>query len=293
MLENILSDLAVAIVLLVPPILFGIGLSVIPAQRQKRRMFRFFGIQPKTPDFSVYLSVVNVIKPFTTATFRWDAKQQQNIVGAYVGPAIPESELLALSRLADILQVDPLQNFPPSIRDKLTARFDQFKPIRLRLGSSPLRPLPFPDFEYSSLLCVGSQTYNSVTDYYMNYHSGYLQITSSDNRPCIEVLKGERKGRKFYPSAQEGDGYLGMLERLVDDEHGNTVFIAAGVGAAGTIGAVMYLMYGWGELARKYQNRPFAFAFELDPHNVTDRKELKGLKFLQQEWFPTDPWIAS
>lgn len=280
MIESVLSELIVAAIFIMLSFLLGVVLVIAPAQRRKRQMFRFFGIQFKNPTFFVYLSVINVVQPFTTASFK------PNVVGSYTGPAIPEAELLVVNHVANILQTDPLQNYPRFVREKLASRFDQFKPLQLRLRSSPLQSLPFPGFDFGALLCVGSQTYNSVTDYYMSYHPGYLKLVSSNSGTWIEVLKGEQKGRKFYPTIKQGPGYLGMLERLTDDEHGNTVFVAAGVGTAGTMGAVMYLVHGWKEIAQKYQEKPFALVFELDPRNLTDDKGVEGLKFVQKEWFP-------
>jgi hypothetical protein len=279
--ENVISDLLVAALFTLVAFL----LIMLPGQLRKRRKFRFFGIDPGNPTLTIYLSVVNVITPFTTGTFRLQPDSNEILMGAFTGSAIPEGELSLSTHVFKALQPDPLDGFPDFARKWLTKRNKWFKPLQLTLASSPSRALPYPGFEFKPLISIGSQTYNSVSAYYAERHPGYLRLISSPWLG-VEVTRGTKKGKFFSPQDSSRPGGLALLEKIIDDEHGNVAFVASGAGIGGSMGATLYLIFGWERLARKYGDKPFAIMLEVDLTQTTSELGIDGVKFHQFETFP-------
>ncbi|MCL5994692.1 MAG: hypothetical protein M1546_01400 [Chloroflexi bacterium] len=73
----------------------------------------------------------------------------------------------------------------------------------------------------------------------------------------IRVQRGPRKGDTFDKRDGQPDD-IAIVEKLIDQTTKSTIFIAAGVGASGTVGALYYLMGNWRNLSKRFDSSPFA-----------------------------------
>lgn len=85
---------------------------------------------------------------------------------------------------------------------------------------------------------------------------------------------------------------LAIVEKVHDPATQSTVFIAAGLGVVGTMGAVHFLAEHWNELWQQFGTRPFAICFEV-PKCTSGSKCLQeadraiqicGRGLLRNEW---------
>ena len=73
----------------------------------------------------------------------------------------------------------------------------------------------------------------------------------------MRVIKGPREGDVFERRPNHIDD-LSIVEKLHDEAHETTIFIAAGLGVVGTLGAVYYLVKNWSKLLDDFGAEPFA-----------------------------------
>lgn len=262
---------------------FGFFIRLVPSLRKKQRMHRFLGVNPQHPRLITYLSTILVL-PRTTATFRYKPEDDKVVIGGFTGPTISAQEIAVVKYVVERLQIDPFEDLP-FIRKMLESKYDLFKRLDLNITNSPGRPLPFPEFEFGPLISVGSGTYNSVSDYYTQNYPGYLQLVSKPEC-AVEVIKGTRKGQSFTSKSDKGVGGLAVIEKTIDDEHGNVVFLACGAGPLGSVGATIYLVYHWEELAKKYGDKSFAVMLEIDADQTSFEKGKDGIVLRQIAFFP-------
>ena len=127
------------------------------------------------------------------------------------------------------------------------------------------------DFSTGSIITVGSQGYNVVTNYYLSRNLCQMQITQ--NGTVIEIMKGRYKGEVIQRPSNKHD--IAILERLADQtEQGTTIIIGAGLGVIGTMGAIQYLIDNWEELYKTYNERDFALALQFGPTGSQPIEEL-------------------
>ena len=246
--------------------------------RKKQKLYRFFGIERDTHTLYIYLSTLIIPQKFRAATFRYDPTANSLILGGYQGLAISAGELAVINIIVNDLLFDPIDDLPKFVKDWLRRINSWFQPLRVTITPSPHQPLKEAGFKFTSLVSVGTQTYNSVTDYYANYQQGYLRFNTQDGQ--IEILKGSRKGEKISSNPQFSGG-LAFLERTVDDEHKSTVFIAAGNGVPGSVGATKFLVQEWESIFQRYKEKPFAVVLHFESSN-----DLDNFKQVKKEWFP-------
>ena len=84
-----------------------------------------------------------------------------------------------------------------------------------------------------------------------------LKIEQQGNNMIIQVQRGSRTGDTFVQRSGESDD-LAIVEKLYDGSTESTIFIAAGLGVVGTMGATQYIADNWETLQRDFSNQPFA-----------------------------------
>jgi len=248
---------------------------VLPGQKRKKQLIRFFDLDPENPVAIIYLS--NLITPHeeqfhAPATFRYQQGDQKIFIGSFRGSAVPSAELGLVTHISMALQNDPLQGWPGFLQKLLVNRWKAFRPVHVSFRVSPNQALPFFGWRFETLLTVGSGTYNSVTNYYDERREGRLELKSDPYR--IIALQEVKQGQEFYPTDPEKPGGLAILEKIVDSVNGTTVFIASGAGALGTMGAVQYLMREWESLYKQFGNTPFSAVMEFRLENSASMDEL-------------------
>jgi hypothetical protein len=245
--SNIVVEILAAIAVAVIGWLLSIILRWPFFYRQRRSLFEFFGVSKGDQRFLVYLSTL-FVRRGGSADFRGNLRSFQ-------GPAIPAAELTTVQPVSQLFISPFLLSLPTPIRNWLGNKVHwTFQQLLPEFSFSP------PDrgqVEPTNMLTVGSQYYNSAGDLYTEIADPYLRMEQVDRGMIIRVKKGPREGDVFHQRPNESDD-LAILERLFDEAHETSVFIAAGLGVVGTLGAVHYLVDNWQQLHKDFGAEPFA-----------------------------------
>lgn len=245
------------VVAFVSYIIFGLS--------KQRKLFRFLGVDKSSRQVIVYLSSL-LIPRGGAAGFNGQPR-------SYHGIAIPSEELGISSRLSTAFKLDPFKNIPPIIRKPLQDKYAFFRPLTVNITGSPMQERKI-DFSTRSMITVGSQGYNVVTNYCVSRNLSQLEITH--NGTAIEIMKGKNQGEVIQPVSNQHD--IAILERLIDrTRNDTTIIIAAGLGVVGTMGAIQHLIDHWRKIEKEYRNREFALVLQFglsSAHNLEET--LKG-----------------
>lgn len=270
--SNIIVEILATIVIAVIGWLLSIILRLPFVYRQRRDLFEFFGINKDNQRFLVYLSTLFVTLG-GSADFRGNRRSFQ-------GPAIPAIELTTVQPISQLFVSPFLLSLPASIRRWLGGKVHwTFQQLLPEFSFSP------PDrsqVEATNMLTVGSQYYNSAGDLYTETGDPYLRMEQVGAGMVIRVRKGSREGDVFRQRPNQPDD-LAILERLFDEAHKTSVFIAAGLGVVGTLGAVHYLVDNWQQLHKDFGTEPFAVCLRfqdvgVDPNAYKKPVELSRFK---------------
>ena len=222
------------------------AITLVPSVRQRIRLLRFLGIGKHGAELRVYLSTLYIP--------RGGSVDSRGTARSYQGPAIPGYELDVIQPLSDLLRYESLRNLPAFARRWLGKVHWAFEETHLVFSSSPADAT---QIERTNTLVVGSQYYNTAGELYTETCDPILKMEQEGTRMVIRVTKGPRKGEVFQQMPREAND-LAIVERLVDDTHGTTIFLAAGLGVVGTRGAVQYLIDNWDKLAQSFATERFA-----------------------------------
>lgn len=250
-----IGDIALAAAPYVIGFLIALISFIIYSFSKQKRLLNFFGPQKTSKRVIVYLSSLLVPRGGSTGF--------DGLPRSYQGIAIPTEELNVGSRLAKALSVDAFEYIPTVIRKSLQEKFAFFRPLMARIDASPMQYNNI-DFSTRSIIAIGSQGYNIVTNYCLTESLVQLQITH--NGTVIEVMKGKDKGEIVRKASDQHD--IAILEKLIDhNRDDSSIIIAAGLGVLGTMGAVQYLIDHWRDLQKSYGNCDFALALQFGPAN--------------------------
>lgn len=247
-MQGIFSDLVASFIWLLMGILVTMvfrGLTLIPSMRQRIKLFRFLGINKDRPEFRVYLSTV-FVQPGGSV----DSKGTPR---TYAGPATPGNELAVIQPLTNLFHSRALGNLSAPMRRWLGAKVHwAFQGIYPLVSPSPEKT---SQVEPTNTLVVGSEYYNTAGELYMETGDPFLEMP--ENSETIRVRKGPRSGDVFRRRPNHIDD-VAILEKLLDEVRGTTIFLAAGLGVVGTRGAVQYLIDDWATLQKDFGDKPFA-----------------------------------
>lgn len=200
----------------------------------RRQLYRFFGLQPKSPRIVVHFS--NVFVPRNTGRdFRGTAR-------SFEGETVPIYELGLTQVIGELFLVAS-----PESRSSIR-RFANWlltRNVVLEFVTSPRNGDAAQQklAGHCTILSLGSPGYNSVSDHYLNRFEPFLQFADDNSR--IMIGRGSQKGTRISGDTRKDQA---LLVRVEDEERDNTVFVAAGLGINGTRGALYYLVRNWREL---------------------------------------------
>ena len=239
---------------------------------KRRQLFQFFGIKKDSPKFIVYLSTV-----FVQTGGSVDFK---GIPRTFAGPAVPAAELSTIEPIARLFNDPLLDSLPTPIRawlgNKVHLSFQNISPVFLS------SPQDRNQVEQGNIITVGGQYYNSAGDLYTTTCNPILRMEQVGQAMVIRVKRGPRQGDIFQLRPGQADD-LAIVEKLSDSTTKSTVFIAAGLGVVGTMGAVHFLVENWEKLRRDFDTKPFAICLRFqdigsDPNVLKKPVELSRLQ---------------
>lgn len=162
-----LGDIAVAVAPYIIGFLFALISFIVYSFSKQRKLYLFLGLEKTSKCVLVYLSSLFVPTGGSTGF--------DGLPRSYQGIAIPTGEYTIASRLAKTLTIDMFEYIPPIVRKSLQKKFAFFRPLTASIDASPMR---YEDIDFSSrsIIAVGSQGYNIVTNYCINENLVQLQI---------------------------------------------------------------------------------------------------------------------
>jgi hypothetical protein len=223
----------------------------------RMRLLRFFGINRGMPNIKVYVSRLNIVAR--------GAEGCEELKEGYVGPAITKLEYDAALMVCNTFGIKLLARLPQKAQDWLAQRRIGLQALNPSIDISPECD-KFDEIRFDNMVIAGSTIYNSVAKYYFQHetcHFSFEKVAKPEgNERVFRIRKGgmsevEIRGRSVGRE-------LGILQRIHDRDHGNTVFLCAGLGGSATYGTVRFLIQNWRQLQRKYKYNEFALclAFE-------------------------------
>ena len=241
-----------------------VGFIIFGLSKQ-RKLLRFLGLDKESRRVIVYLSSLLIPRGCAVG---FDGQPR-----SYQGITIPIEELSVSALLSKALRIDAFENIPPAIRKPLQKRSAIFRPITVDVNASPMQENDI-DFSTRSIITVGSQGYNVVTNYCVDHNLSQLQITHNGN--AIQIVQGRHRGETIRRPSNQHD--IAILEKLVDrTRNDTTIIVGAGLAVLGTMGAIHYLIDHWQELEKLYGDREFALVLQFGPTETQSFEEaLKG-----------------
>lgn len=245
--SNIIEQIFAAILIAMAGWLLSLVLRLPFVYRQRRELLAFFGLTRDNPTFLVYLSTL-FVTPGGSADFRGNRRSFQ-------GPAIAAIELSTVQPVSQLFISPFLLGLPASIRRWLGNSVHwTFRQVLPEFSPSPADR---NQVEPTNMLTVGSQYYNAAGDLYADTGDPFLKMEQVGTGMLIRVRKGPRNGDAFQQRPNHADD-LAIVERLFDEAHKTSIFIAAGIGVVGTLGGVHYLADNWQQLHKDFGTEPFA-----------------------------------
>jgi len=252
-LIEIIADLISAFILA----LVGFGIYFLFYLKERQSLLRFFGVTQKLPRLRIYLSRME-IKPGGTVGF-------EPITKGYSGPSISEIEYEAAMLIRNRLRSSLLGLLPKRIQYWLGQHHITLLTLDPPIDASPQA---LGDLALDNRVTLGSNIYNLYSKYYLERQAGYFYFDKNDNGERVVRIRSEGLSNIEIPGRSTGKE-LGIIQRIVDSEYGNTVFICAGLGASATYGSARYLVANWKKLYQKYRDAEFGICLAF-PHQPSD-----------------------
>jgi hypothetical protein len=230
---NIFSDLVLWL---------GLGLLVyLWLKIRKHKFLRFFGVE-KNHKLVVYLSNL------------WQQSKNNS-----EGIVIAGSEFRVAISIQSLFGKTPFR-VPELVRglvDELWAGQELDYAIKVS-------PLELNLIEFKNMIVVGASPKNSVRRYYLKSGLVSFKIVGEKKEPVgnvhdkvlsskAKVLKGRSEGQEIT-----GNYNIAILEKVIDKENGNIVFMCVGCQGDSSWGATEYLVRNWKNLQKRFENNEFA-----------------------------------
>jgi hypothetical protein len=243
-------------------IFFALGGTLILAliQKEMRRKNVFFGTT-SNKKIHVYLSSVSLRD--VDAITHFDEKER------FTGNALFENEFRIIPEISSLFPHRfPTEKTLSNVAEAFSSLVDSYMIIQkpeIIFMPSPRIPqnANFPSTSKSTIICVGSMIYNSVSYYYQQAEQPVLQVLK-DSRNCeIRLVQQRATKQVFYRDLEDKKNDLGVVLKI-HDQNENVVFIAAGLGVNATCAAVVYLTREWKSLHKRFPNSDFGVLIECD-----------------------------
>lgn len=217
------------------------------------RIRKFFGLVGKSDRLIIYFSSLLTHGKLSD---RYGKKYDLPVL------TLVADEIETLSLLSRFIYTDPLRWLPDDSQ-KFFQGYWAFRPIEVAPVSSPLLET---DLEFDSMLIIGGPLFNSASKYFQENGLSHLKFTNtslSKENISIEVTKGKQKGQHLRVSREN---HLGVIERIIDDEHHTTAIWIAGISSQDTKSTVQYFIQNQDNIIKKYSNanKPFAICVSLE-----------------------------
>ena len=238
------------------------GFAIILVIRRKiQQKNDFFGI---TFNKQIFIYLSNIILEDAEVTTHFGEKDK------YSGNVLIEHEFRVIP------EITPL--FPNSFSSDrpLSALADTFASLvnsYVLVQRPSISYIPSPKFlensemlklpKNSTVICVGSMAYNSVSRYYQTTESPVFHVIKDNKRCQVELVQNRISKQVFHRDLHGKRNDIGTLIKL-RDKNKNTVFIAAGLGVNATCAAVVFLAKNWQYLHKQYTNSEFGVFIECD-----------------------------
>jgi len=252
---NVVADLIVALLFL----LLAIGTYIVFYFTDRRRLLRFFGISNELPRLRIYVSRMEIR--------RGGSRGFKPIAEGYSGPAISKIEYEAALLVRDLLQSRFLAFSPKRLQGWLRQQYFTFISVDPQIH---IAPKGLKTVTFDNMILLGSSAYNLISNYYLEEHqSGHFcfvkAIHGEHEEHALKIRAGGLNGIQVPGRSYEQE--LGIIQRINDSDHGNTVFICAGLGSTATYGSARYLVDNWRNLQSQYNDEEFAIclAFPAQP----------------------------
>jgi hypothetical protein len=216
-------------------------------------MLRFFGLDQKTPEITIYLSRLR-IKPGGTEGY-------VKLPRGYVGPAITAVEYQVAVLLRDLLHGGIIL-IPRPFQELLGNKFFALKRIDPKIVMSPIMSTENEindEKTPEARIILGSEAYNSMAKHYLTKFDKcdfkLVEIPRDVGEGEEERVFRFRKTGGTVPGRSDGKE-VAVLQRFLDKQ-GRHVIICAGLGSVATSGCARYLATHWRTLQRSVKNDDF------------------------------------
>jgi hypothetical protein len=259
---NIIWDLFLTVAPYLSVALFTIVCLIVYKLSKQRKLLKFFGADNISRRIIVYLS--SLLIPRGNA-YGFDGQQR-----SYQGITVPIEEFSYSTPITKEFSLDPFDSVIPFIRNPLKKKYAFFRNTQIDVNASPMKEMDI-DFSSCSIITIGSQGYNIVSNYCTSHNLS--QIVISNNGTEIQIVKGKYKGELISPPSARHD--IAILEKLIDKSRKcTTIFVCAGLSTIGTMGSIQYLIDHWQELYKKYKKDEFALILQFGPIGEMSQEEL-------------------
>lgn len=239
-------------------------LWLIPRRRDIRK---FFGITRQT-ELNVYISSLWADTVFDIQPTDWNFPRLPRL--SYFNNAVAAPEMREAYALQFLFQ---------DVFRKLLNRFKglghfQLADVQIRVEPSPSEQ-QFSGRKEGSFIAMGGPSFSGAAKFIQNNLNPIVRFRITSGLPYLTV-----EGVGDY----RGDGGLGFLERIVDQETGCTIFHAAGLGTPGTCCPVYFLRQNWRKLYRQYGlKKNFYIVFQTE-------SDYSKFQILSQTTYPHPIW---
>jgi hypothetical protein len=241
--------------------ILGVTAFIWLSVSQRRRLFRFFGVNRRVLGVRIYLSQLQVQPGGTKGT--------EPVSQGFTGPAIVKMEYDAGLLLVNLFRPRALALVPDLLRELLSAISVTLADVDVDVEIAPTLDTFSRDLHVAqNLITCGGAIYNAISHYYLNQdRSFYFFATNADGERVIKVRDNSATGLEGQGRASGHE--LACIQRLKDPEFGTTVFICAGLGSGATYGSVDYLVSNWRRLLHRYGDKEFGIclAFKTTAHD--------------------------
>jgi hypothetical protein len=208
---------------------------------KRQKLYKFFCIK-ETKRLNVYLSRLNII--------RGGALGVTGVPATFAGLTIVYNEAMAANKFRDNFNyISPTLSDKPGLLSKLLLSDVSVRSIISVANRNEID-------NTTSLISLGSPTYNLVSAFIRDHNQNQVQFTGNGTAITINGLQ---------PMANLNYGFI---QRIHDRLNNRSYFYTAGISEVGTIGATDFLATHWNILFKKFKgDSNFIVVLDIDIAN--------------------------
>jgi len=263
---NVIANLLAALIIA----FLGVGTYVLVLITERKKLFRFFGINSQQPNLGIYLSRLQ-IKPHGTIG-------AEPLNAGYSGPSVTKIEYEGGSLLRDALNSNILFLLPKRLQGWLSQQHASLIVVNPSIEISPedLGTPPFDNMVSDNMIILGGGIYNRLAKRYLEHSSCQFYFSrEEDGKRIIRIKNGGMKDVEIPGRASNRE--LGIIQKIRDEKHGNTVFLCAGLGSSATFGCARFLAENWRQLQRRYKDEEFGICLGFPDQSPDDESVVQPI----------------